>query len=81
MFSPHTIVYHGRRLLVTRHEGGDYHHGTPLGERLNLLRYSLTIRPGAPDRWTINANGRLALRWANLNWVLWRKYLPRKRAR
>jgi hypothetical protein len=75
MFCPQTIVHNERRLLIMRHERADYMTRAPLGERLNLLRYSLTFWPGTPRHWTINKNGRLALLWSNFNWHLWRKHI------
>lgn len=76
MFSPHTIIYNARLLYIVRHDGADYHKGAPLRVRINLLRYSLTIFPGDPRRWTINKNGWLARQWSNLNWYVWKKWLP-----
>lgn len=80
MYCPHSIVYNGNRLMVTRHESGDYCGSpVPLGERLNILRYSITLWPGTDRHKTFNRNGRLNLLWANLNWHLWKKHLRRVR--
>lgn len=81
MFCPSTIVFSSRLVNVTRHEKSDYHCGTPLGQRLNLLRYQITIWPGTPDHITINKDGRLARKWSDLNWRIWKKRLPRYRLR
>lgn len=77
MFCPSTIVFSSRRLMVIRHERSDYHFGTPLGERLNLLRYQITLWPGTEHRRTFNQDGKLALHWSNFNWHLWKKYFHR----
>lgn len=60
MYCPHTIVFNSDLLMITRHERSDYHFGTPIGERLNILRYSLTIFPGTPRNRTFNKDGKLA---------------------
>lgn len=81
MFSPHTIVVNKPWLYVIRHERADYNAaGAPLAERLNLLRYEITVRPGRL-RLTINRDGRLALALANFNWWLWRRALTARRRR
>ncbi len=68
MFSPQTVIFNNRQFLIMRHERSDYHHGTPMSEILNPLRYSLTIWPGQTKRITINKNGKLALRVSNFIW-------------
>lgn len=73
MFCPSTIVFDRGPLMVIRHERSDYHHGTPLGERLNILRYQFTLWPGTEYRRTFNQNGWLALAWSDLNWRLWKR--------
>jgi hypothetical protein len=74
MYCPHTIVFDSKFVMIIRHENGDYYRGTPFLERVNLLRYELTIVTGA-HHFVINRNGRLALHWANLNWFLWKRHL------
>lgn len=81
MHQPHSIVHDGNRLFIMRHESADHHAETPLSERLNLLRYEVTIFPRTNWRLTINRGGRLALHWANLNWWLWKRRVVENRAR
>lgn len=77
MFCPHTIIYNSKYLYVVRHEKSDYHHGTPLGQRLNPLRYQITIFPRTPHRITINKGGRLNILWSTINWYLWKRHVWR----
>jgi hypothetical protein len=63
MFQPYTITFNSRYLLVSRHDGADYHEPVPLGIRLNLLRYSLTIFPGEPRHSPKNGGSGRALPW------------------
>lgn len=60
MYCPHTITFNSRFLMITRHERTDYHFGAPLKEKLNPLRYSVTIFPGTSRNRTFNRDGRLA---------------------
>lgn len=75
MFCPETICYNGKHLLIMRWDRADYGcRRAPLLERVNVLRYQVTIIFGQ-RRLRINPKGRLALHWSNLNWWLWKKHL------
>lgn len=73
MFSPHTITFNRHGLLITRHDGADYHAGAPWHVRWNLLRYGITFNAGTSDHFTINNDGWLARQWSNFLFFLrWR---------
>jgi hypothetical protein len=65
MHCPHTIVACNKWLCVIRHENADYHHGTPLAERVNPLRYQVDLRWRWNNILRINRNGRMHLLLAN----------------
>lgn len=65
MYQPHTMIFGSRLLSIWRFDGADYHSPVPLGIRLNLLRYSMTIFPGEPRHFTINRNGWLARKFSD----------------
>jgi hypothetical protein len=73
MFCPQTIVLSTTGLMITRHERSDYHQGAPLLEKLNPLRYSITIHPGTPRNRTFNRSGWLARQWSDVNWLIWKR--------
>lgn len=79
MFCPETIVLNSRWLMIIRHEKSDYHHGTPWGQVLNLLRYELVFFPG-PNHFDINDMGWLARAWSDLNWRLWKRQTEKREA-
>ena len=76
MFCPETIVLNTNWLMVTRYERTDYvATRAPLGERLNLLRYAITFRPGRPGNCTLNRHGWLARKWSDINWIIWKRHV------
>jgi len=66
MFQPHTITFNSRCLLISRHDGADYHGPVPLAVRINPLRYSLTFWPGTPRHLTLNRGGWLARKTSDI---------------
>jgi hypothetical protein len=80
MFCPETIVLNTDWLMITRYEKTDYvNRKAPLAERMNFLRYAITFRPGRPGNITLNRKGILARKWSDLNWIVWKRHLPRYR--
>ena len=78
-FDPHTVIVSRSLLYIVRHEKADYYTGTPLGERLNILRYQITLRLRG-HRFTINRNAIAAKWFSNCNWWLWKRaYVERNR--
>lgn len=74
MYQPHTIIYTSSLVSIVRHDGADYHKGVPFLVRANLLRYQTTLHLGRFGVHHINYHGRLNLHWANLNWLIWKRY-------
>ena len=66
---------------VCRHCKTDYIHGSPLRERLNPLRYTIGFGQQRPCKYVWNRGGKLALKWSNFTWELYRKRLTSLRER
>ena len=66
---------------IVRHCKTDYMQGSPLSERLNPLRYEIGIGRDRPVWFVINRGGKLARKWSNFTWRLYRKRLWEMRGR
>ena len=72
MFDPTEFIVGGKYGHIVRYCRTDYMQGSPLIERLNPLRYEIGIGK-RPSRFVWNRQGKLAIKWTNFNWWLWKR--------